>query len=136
MGRIIGIDWGTVRVGVAMSDEEAKLSFPLQNPLPTKTAISEVSKLAEEYQVKKIIIGLPLSLSGEEGESAEKTKKFGSEISKQTGIEVEYMDERFSSVASSKALAAQDIKEKDQREIKDNIAAALMLQQYLEKVIK
>jgi putative holliday junction resolvase len=133
MSRIIGVDWGTVRVGVAMSDEEQKLAFPLQHPLETKSAAEEIRKLAGEYEVEKIVIGLPLSLSGQSGESAEKARKFGGEVARKTGLPVEYLDERFSSVASTHALREQHVKEKDQRHIKDNVAAALLLQQHLDK---
>lgn len=129
----MSVDWGTVRVGVAMTDEEQKLAFPLQHTLETKVAVSEIQKLAGEYEIEKIIIGLPLSLQGEMGESAKKAQKFGEELNKKTGLAVEYVDERFSSVASGKSLQEQQIKEKDQRSIKDNIAAAILLQQYLDK---
>ncbi len=129
----MSVDWGTVRVGVAMTDEEQKLAFPLQHTLETKVAVSEIQKLAGEYEIEKIIIGLPLSLQGEMGESAKKAQQFGEELNKKTGLKVEYVDERFSSVASGKSLQEQQIKEKDQRSIKDNIAAAILLQQYLDK---
>ncbi len=130
--RAIGLDWGTVRVGIAMTDEEQTMAFPLQHPLETKEAIKQIQKLSEEYTVEKIIMGLPLSLSGEEGSSAKKAKDFGEKITKNTGLEVIYIDERFSTTASTKALQQQDIKEKEGREVKDNIAAALLLQQYLD----
>jgi putative Holliday junction resolvase len=133
MSRVIGVDWGSVRVGIAMSDEEGKLAFPLHHTLETKSAIDEIKKLTEEYEVAKIVIGLPLNLQGKVTGSAEKTKKFGEQLSKKTGLPIDYFDERFTSVASTKSLQEQEIKEKDQRQIKDNIAAALLLQQYLEK---
>jgi putative Holliday junction resolvase len=132
MARIMSVDWGTVRVGVAMTDEEQKLAFPLQHTLETKTAGDEIRKLTEEYQIERILVGLPLSLQGQQGESAQKAQKFGDDLAKRTGLQVEYVDERFSSVASTQALHEQDIKEKDQRQIKDNISAALLLQQYLD----
>jgi putative holliday junction resolvase len=132
MSRVLGVDWGTVRVGVAMSDEEQKLSFPLQHPLESRTAIEEIQKMVEEYDVGKIVIGLPLSLQGQETESTQRTRKFAENVRKKTGLDPEFVDERFSSVASTQALRQQEVKEKDQRQIKDNIAAALMLQKYLE----
>src|SRR5688572_16686913 len=131
--RIIGLDWGTVRVGIAMSDEEKRLAFPLQYTLETKKANEEIAKLVKEYQVEKIVIGLPLSLSGKETTSSKKVKQFGNKLEKILNIKIDYFDERFSTVASTHALREQDIKEKEQRSIKDNIAAALLLQKYLEK---
>jgi putative holliday junction resolvase len=130
--RALAIDWGTVRIGVAMSDEEQKLSFPLQHTLDAKTAVQEIKKLTEEYEVDKIVVGLPTSLKGGENESTSLTRKFAEKVSKATGIEPTYVDERFSSLHSGQALQEQGIKEIDQRHIKDNIAAALMLQKYLD----
>jgi len=130
--RIIGLDWGTVRVGVAMSDEEGKLAFPLQHTLDGKTAPEDIRKLAEEYDVGKIVLGLPLNLQGQESDSSRKTRKFADKVKRLTGMEPQFVDERFSSVQSGQALRQQEIKEKDQRQIKDNIAAALMLQNYLD----
>lgn len=131
--RIIGLDWGTVRVGIAMSDEEKKLAFPLQYTLETKKAIEEIQKLVTEYEVEKIVLGLPLSLSGKETASTKKVRQFGAKLEKILNIKIDYFDERFSTVASTQALHEQEIKEKEQRTIKDNIAAALLLQKYLEK---
>jgi putative holliday junction resolvase len=131
--RALGLDWGTVRIGVAMSDEGQKLAFPLQHTLATKNALEEIRKLVEEYEVEKIVMGLPLSLSGDETQSTKKVRQFGDRLEKILNIKIDYFDERFSTVASTKSLHDQDIKEKDQRSIKDNIAAALLLQKYLEK---
>lgn len=130
--RLIGLDWGTVRVGVAMSDEEQKLAFPLQHTLESASAIDDVQKLTEEYEVEKIVLGLPLSLKGEVTESSSKVRKFADKLKERLKLEVEFVDERFSSVASTQALHEQNVKEAEQRQIKDNIAAALMLQQYLD----
>lgn len=134
--RIIGLDWGTTRVGIAMTDEEQHLAFPLQHTLDSKTAIEEIIKLSEEYSVEKIILGMPKSLDGKQNASTEKTQKFADKLKSELKLEIELVDERFSTVQSTKSLQAQEIKEKDQREIKDNIAAALLLQQYLDSKSK
>jgi len=130
--RILGLDWGSVRIGVAMSDEEQRMAFPLQHPIDKKNALEEIRDLVTEYEIRRVVIGLPVSLQGNPTESTEKVKKFGAELEKELELMVDYFDERFSTVASTKSLHDQNIKEKEQRKIKDNIAAALMLQQYLE----
>jgi putative Holliday junction resolvase len=130
--RILGMDWGSVRVGVAMSDEEQKLAFPLQYSLESKKAIEELKKLIKDYEIEKIVLGLPISLKGTPTDSTIKTKQFAERLEKELAIKIEFVDERFSSVESGKSLQQQEIREKDQRQIKDNIAAALMLQQYLD----
>jgi putative Holliday junction resolvase len=130
--RVIGLDWGTVRVGVAMSDEEAKLAFPLQHTLEAQTAIKDIVKMIEEYQVSKIVLGLPVSMQGSETDSTVRTKKFAEKLSAEVKIPIETVDERLSSVASAQALHQQGLATKDHKAVKDNIAAALMLQQYLD----
>jgi putative holliday junction resolvase len=130
--RIIGLDWGSVRVGIAMSDEDQKLAFPLQHTLESPQAIDEIQSLVDEYQVEKVVMGMPISLKGTATESTEKAKKFAQKLQERLKIGIDFVDERYSSVASTAALREQDIKEEEQRRIKDNIAAALMLQQYLD----
>jgi putative holliday junction resolvase len=130
--RVIGLDWGTVRIGIAMSDEDQKLAFPLQHTLEASTAIDDIQHMIEEYGVDKVIMGMPVSLKGEDTGSTEKAKKFAQKLQERIKMDVEFIDERFSSVASTHALHEQGVKEEEQRHIKDNIAAALMLQQYLD----
>jgi putative holliday junction resolvase len=130
--RIIGLDWGSVRVGIAMSDEEQKMAFPLQHTLESPKAIDDIQNLVDEYGVEEIVMGMPVSLKGTPTESTEKAKKFAQKLQERLKINVEFVDERFSSVASTAALHEQEIKEAEQRRIKDNIAAALMLQQFLD----
>ena len=130
--RYLALDWGTVRVGAAVSDPEGKIAFPMEHILETKNSIEEIKKLATELQVEKILIGLPTNLSGESTASTDKTLRFIEKIKVETGLPVESFDERFSSIGAGKVLSTSGMKEKDQREIKDNIAAQLMLQQYLD----
>ena len=130
--RIIGLDWGSVRVGIAMSDEDGKMAFPLQHTLETSTSLEDIQRLKEEYDVGLVVMGMPISLKGQETESTDKAKRFAERLKQKIGIEIEFVDERFSSVASTQALHEQGMKEAEQRHIKDNIAAALMLQQYLD----
>jgi putative Holliday junction resolvase len=129
--RILALDWGTVRVGGAISDPDGQFAFALEEALEAKTSIEEIKKLIAEKEVGKIIIGLPKSLGGQDTASTTGAEKFIEKV-RQLGVEVETVDERFSSVAAGKALGSQGIKEKDQRGMKDNMAAQLMLQQYLD----
>lgn len=130
--RIIGLDWGSVRVGVAMSDEDARLAFPLQHTLEAQTAVDDIKKLVDEYQVTQIVLGLPISMQGQETESTVQTKKFADKLTAKVNIPIEMVDERLSSVASAQALHQQGVSAKHHKPVKDNIAAALMLQQYLD----
>ncbi len=125
------MDWGTVRVGGAISDPDAQFAFALDEAWDAKNSITEIQKLITEKDVGKILIGLPKSLGGQDTASTAGAEKFIEKV-RALGVEVETMDERFSSVAAGKTLGSQGIKEKDQRGMKDNMAAQLMLQQYLD----
>ena len=131
--RILAIDWGTVRVGLAISDPDGKIAFPLSQPAQAATAIEEIKKIADENQVEKIIIGIPYSLDGKENESTAKTRAFLKKLNESVPIPKEVLDERFSSVAAEKLLI--DSSQKEQRQIKDNVAAQQMLQSYLDNKI-
>ncbi|HEV8601256.1 MAG TPA: Holliday junction resolvase RuvX [Patescibacteria group bacterium] len=130
--RILALDWGTKRVGLAVSDEGGKIAFALDKPIDSKGAISEIKQLVQKLEVGLILIGLPKNLKGEEASSAKKLKSFADDLLKAIGIPLNFIDERFTSVEAGKKLDEQGIREKDQRGIKDNIAAQLMLQQYLD----
>lgn len=130
--RILALDWGTVRVGAAVSDPDGKIAFPLDRFIESKNAIDEVKKIVEELKVEKILVGLPKGLAGQDTESTTRTEKFVTDLKTAVGQSIELLDERLSSVAAGKTLSNMGVSEKDQREIKDNLAAQLMLQQYLD----
>ena len=131
--RVLALDWGDVRVGAAVSDEEGKIAFPLDKFIESRGAIDEIKKIIEELGVQKILIGNPRSLSGESSRSSNKVAEFVDKLKKEISIPIEMFDERFSSVAAGKTLDEEGLSEKKQREIKDNIAAQLILQSYLDK---
>lgn len=130
--RILALDWGTVRIGGAVSDPDGRIAFPLSQVLESKNSVEEVQKIVQELEVEKILIGLPKAMSGQDTESTQKAQVFIDKIKASLSIPVETADERLSSVGAGRALQQQGVREKDQRGIKDNIAAQLMLQQYLD----
>jgi putative Holliday junction resolvase len=131
--RILALDWGTVRIGGAISDPDGKIAFPLQNFIDSKNAIPEIKKIIDELEVEKILIGNPISLSGEDTNSTDKVKEFVSKLQSEIACKIEYIDERLSSLGASKTLTQAGIKQKDQRGLVDNLAAQQMLQAYLER---
>jgi putative Holliday junction resolvase len=130
--RILALDWGTVRIGAAVSDPDAKIAFALAAPFKKTGALAEIKKLCDELKVGKIIVGLPLALSGETTASARAANKFLKDVEKATGLAAETVDERFSSVFAEEKLNEAGLDAKQQREIKDNTAAQIMLQGYLD----
>ena len=130
--RILALDWGTVRIGAAISDPDGKIAFPMDKFIENKHASDEIKKIISEKEVGKIIIGLPKSLSGEESESSKAVREFVANLQEQTTCAFEYVDERLSSVGAGKVLTDQGVSQKDQRELVDNLAAQQILQQYLD----
>lgn len=130
--RILALDWGTQRIGAAVSDPSGTIAFPLDQFIESKNAIDEIKKIISELSVEKVLLGLPKGLSGQNTKSTDLVYKFLERLKDEISLPVELLDERFSSISAGKILVEQGLSQKDQRAIKDNIAAQLMLQQYLD----
>lgn len=130
--RVLALDWGTVRVGAAISDPDGKIAFPLDGYIKAKQAFEEIKKLVDEKRVEKIIIGLPKSLSGENTASTISATEFAEKLKNTFPVSVEMVDERLSSQGASKTLSEQGKNLKQQKDLVDNLAAAQMLQTYLD----
>lgn len=132
MGRYLGIDYGTKRVGLAISDGLALTARPLE-VVPRTRIIARVKDLVSDYDVTRLIIGLPTGLAGHEGEAAEGARRLGDELGEATGLEVVYIDERFTSRIAEEALLGAGMKRHRRRETVDKVAAAIILQAYLDR---
>ena len=128
--RVLALDWGTVRIGGAVSDEEGKIAFAIDKPF---AELEEIKSFCAEKNVEKIIIGIPLSLEGRETESTRAAQKFKQQLNEALGIPIDEVDERFSSQSAERQLSESGLSSKKQRTIKDNSAAQIMLQNYLDK---
>ncbi|HYE22442.1 MAG TPA: Holliday junction resolvase RuvX [Verrucomicrobiae bacterium] len=131
--RFLALDWGTVRVGVAVSDPDGKIAFPFERSLKSSEAINEIKKICGELEIDKILLGIPKTLSGGSSASTDKAQSFKKKIELEVGIPVDMLDERFSSIHASKLLKQQGIDTKNQKQILDNVAAQVMLQEFLNK---
>lgn len=131
--RILGLDPGDVRIGVALSDPLGIIAQPYA-VLDRRTAsvMSEIEAICAEYDVATVVVGLPVSLSGEEGPAAAKARDFGSQVERATGCEIVYFDERFTTVQAEAALIEGNVRRRKRRESVDKVAAAVMLQGYLD----
>ncbi|MBX4204705.1 MAG: Holliday junction resolvase RuvX [Candidatus Doudnabacteria bacterium] len=130
--RILALDWGTVRIGAAISDEGGKIAFPFEKFIDGKDFISEIKTIIEDRQIEKILLGIPMSLAGQETSSTKAAKHFGEALARAFQIPIEYFDERFSSKTAANMLSAQGLNQKQQRGEVDNLAAQTMLQTYLD----
>ncbi|MDP3741250.1 MAG: Holliday junction resolvase RuvX [bacterium] len=131
MGRILALDYGTKRVGVAVSDESRKIAFP-RAFIPTAEK-GKLIKLIKEQGIDQIVVGLPRNLSGQETESAEKARKFASWLERSSNLQVEFLDERFSTKEASNKLREIGVKSKAAKTKIDSMSACIILQAYLNK---
>ncbi|MEN8240267.1 MAG: Holliday junction resolvase RuvX [Actinomycetota bacterium] len=132
-GRIIGLDPGERRIGVAIADPTGTIASP-DRFIDRKTddPVDAIAALCRELGVTTIVIGLPVALDGREGPSAKAARVFGEMLARETGITVEYHDERFTSATAEQALISGGMQRKKRKEKRDQVAAAVMLQGYLD----
>lgn len=134
--RILALDVGTRRIGVAISDESALIAQPL-NYIDVKSInpVNEIARLCRENRVKRVIVGLPLSMSGgDRGTSSRRAKALGKVLEEKVGLEVVYFDERFTTTQADRALIEGNVSRQKRREVVDKVAAALILQAYLDSL--
>lgn len=134
--RIMGIDLGSKRIGVALSDELGLTAQPLTAVDARGGASSVAGRLAElcaEHEVGKIVIGLPLTLGGEDrGQGSRRARELGRALAEHTSVEVVYWDERFSTAEAERVLVSAGVRRDKRRRVVDKLAAALILQGYLD----
>lgn len=131
MSRSLGVDFGTKRVGLAVSDPLGMIASP-HSVVPRASVEDEVVNLVKELDIGTIVVGLPTGLSGGEGMSASEARKLAGELETATGVDVVLMDERFTSRMAEGALVESGMKRRERRETVDKVAAAIILQEYLD----
>jgi len=133
--RILGIDHGTVRVGLALSDELGLLAHLLET-VPEPQALRRIPEVVRERGVSAIVLGLPLRLDGTEGSAAERVRVFLGALRTHLPAElpVHLRDESLTTVTAAERLRAAGRKAKNQRPVIDQAAAAVILQEYLDEV--
>ncbi|MGB8342468.1 MAG: Holliday junction resolvase RuvX [Chthoniobacterales bacterium] len=136
MKRIMGIDYGTARIGVALSDELQMLAHPAETIVLAKTAdpVARIARLVEEKNVERILVGLPRHMNGSDGESAEKAREFAEKLRAKVKCEVRTWDERLSTVAAHRSLREAGKSTRQTRGYIDQVAAQILLQSYLDSL--
>ena len=133
-GRIAGIDYGTVRIGIAITDPARTLASPLeQHNVGDKQADARYfRKLAKEEAIKLFVVGLPIHLSGEESQKSHEARQFAKWLGETTDVPVELFDERFTTAEAEQALLSGELTNKQRKKRRDMLAAQFMLSGYLE----
>lgn len=135
MYRVMGLDVGKKRIGVAFSDLLLITAQPFDTIMrkPEADALVKIHELVENYNVNKIVVGLPLMMNGDFGEQAQDCSEFGKKIEQKTQIDVIFIDERLTSYQAEEILKAQNVKYTKDKGKVDKIAAAIILQEYLDR---
>ena len=133
-GAILGIAYGTRRIGVAISNEEQTISLPLQNykRRTEKLDAEWLRQLAVGYGARGIVVGLPVHMSGDEGGKAREARTFGKWARKVTSLPVTWWDERYSSATADLYLDQQEATKKKRKAQRDKLAAQVFLQSFLD----
>ena len=135
MSRLLGIDYGTVRIGLALSDPTRTLASPLpflENNSPQQVT-QVLSELIETHQISALIIGVPRNMDGTYGPSAQKVRDFISQLQKDILLPITPIDERLTTAQASKQLAGIGLNQKQLRKKVDSSSACLILQQDLDR---
>jgi putative Holliday junction resolvase len=135
VSRLLGIDYGTVRIGLALSDPTRTLASPLtflDNNSPPQV-ISAMSALIETHQITGLVIGMPRNMDGTYGPSAQKVRDFIAQIQKSISLPITPIDERLTTAQASKQLSGIGLNQKQLRKKVDSSCASLILQQYLDR---
>lgn len=133
--RILGVDYGTVRIGLALSDPTGMLAQGL-SVLKRKTdaqALADILQIIHQHGVDEVVVGLPRHMNGSLGEKAQVCQAFADEIATASGLPVAMYDERLTTVAAERMLIEADVMRKRRKQVIDAVAATLLLQGYLDR---
>jgi putative Holliday junction resolvase len=133
-GRVAGIDFGTVRIGIAISDPGRTIASPYENYTrrgPEQDA-RRFQRLVAEERVTRFVVGLPVHLDGRESEKSAEARRFGQWLSEVTGVPVVYFDERFTTAQAEAFLLDARLTRKRRRKRRDMLSAQILLSAYLD----
>lgn len=131
--RLMGLDVGERRIGVALSDALGRLASPLTTIGARDRPIERIGRLVQEHDVATLVVGLPLTLRGEVGPQAQVVQKFAAELEAALGLPVHLFDERLTTAAADQLLREMGVKPEKRKLQLDQVAAAIILQDYLDQ---
>jgi putative Holliday junction resolvase len=133
-GRIAGIDYGTVRLGIALSNPDRTIASPLESYTRrgAEQDARRMQRLVEEERIALFVVGLPVHLDGRESQKSREARQFGQWLAATTGVAVEFFDERFTSSEAEQYLTAAKMTNKRRKQRVDMVAAQIILSAFLE----
>ena len=137
--RVLGLDYGSKTVGVAVSDPlgitaQGVETITRKEENKLRKTCARIEALIEEYQVEKLVLGLPMHMNNDLGIRAEKTIEFAEMLKRRTGLEVVFWDERLTTVEAERTLMETGVRRENRKQYTDTIAAVFILQGYLDSV--
>lgn len=131
--RVIALDVGDVRIGVAVSDPTGTIAQPLEvyRRVGYGPDSRYVKALCEKYETDQVLLGLPLNMDGSLGTQAQKAQDFGRVLAEKQGLQVFYQDERMTTVTAEQVLIGGNVRREDRKLYVDKLAAAVILEQWL-----
>jgi putative Holliday junction resolvase len=132
--RLLGVDYGQVRVGLAISDPDRKIAFPLttHERRGREQDADFFRRIVEEEAIGTLVVGLPVHLDGREGQKATEARAYGQWLAEVTGLPLVFWDERFTTVEAESALWNAGLTHKKRKARRDRVAAQILLQAYLD----
>ena len=133
--RLLGLDVGTKTIGVAVADDEAVVAMPLRTLSRSggERDVEAVAAVMRETGAGALVVGLPLELSGREGDAARRSRVLGQVLAQKLDCEVHYWDERFSTTEAERLLISADVRRKKRKQVINHVAASLILQGFLDR---
>ena len=133
--RIMALDIGTKNIGVALSDETCQIAQGMEVILRTsdKKAVFRLKQIAAEFNVAKIVVGLPVNMNGSLGPRAEDSKRFAEKLEKEMSVDICFWDERLSTKEAEDILITASVSRKKRKLVIDKLAAQIILQGYLDR---
>lgn len=135
--RIMGLDYGSKTVGVAISDPDEIIANGIEiirrkDENKLRQTLARIEELIEEYDVQKIVLGLPKNMNNTEGFRVEATMEFREKLERRTNLQVDMYDERLTTVIADKTMMEAGVRRENRKEYVDMIAATIILQDYLD----
>lgn len=135
--RIMGLDYGSKTVGVAISDEllitaQPVMTIERKSENKLRKTLAKIEELIDEYEVSFVVLGYPKNMDNSEGKRVEATKEFKEHLERRTGLEVKLQDERMTTVESERILKEAGVRREHRKAYVDKMAAAVILQSYLD----
>jgi len=136
-GKVLGLDWGTKRIGIAISDGAGKVALgrPSRERDDLESDLDYLAGLVKTEEVKQVVIGMPLHMNGDVGQSAEKVREFKQNLEDRLSVPVDTFDERLTSSEAERVMVKSDLRREERKEKRDRVAATLILQRYLDSQV-